>query len=110
MQFLESEVARGYLSSVESILHFGLGSDKVVDSLHITWPNGREQHIKNVQADQVLSISYDASATVSPVTNAKQNTGLFDEVKDVLVYNHEEEDFIDYNVQRTLPHKFSQSG
>src|SRR5688500_11442279 len=41
--FAEQEVARGYLSSVEDILHFGLGKSTSVDSIRIIWPDGKTQ-------------------------------------------------------------------
>lgn len=53
-QTLEQQCARGYLSSVSPLLHFGLGSATQVDSLVTTWPDGRQQILTNVPADQKL--------------------------------------------------------
>ena len=58
MQYAEQQVARGYLSSVEDIIHFGLGNSTIVDSVRIIWPDGDSQKIENVKADQVLTIKY----------------------------------------------------
>ncbi len=42
--------AKGYLSSVERILTFGLGDAEAADSVEITWPSGKVQTLKAVKA------------------------------------------------------------
>ena len=103
---------RGYLSQPEATLHFGLGKTSVVDSISVTWPNGDIQKLKGDGVDKVLEISYDPDAS-SPTTFKKSKANpLFTEISDSLNLMHfaEEKDFIDFNFQRTLPHKFSQYG
>lgn len=112
MQYLEHEVARGYLSSVENIDHFGLGSTTQVDSINVQWPDGREQRLKNVTADQVLVVSHEQAA-VPAVRPLEEHSGtMLQEVSKQLrlSFKHSETDKIDFNLQRTLPHKFSQYG
>jgi beta-lactamase superfamily II metal-dependent hydrolase len=53
-QLLEQMPARGYLSAVSHVLHFGLGELKHVDSLHVRWNGGKEQWLTNVPANKVL--------------------------------------------------------
>lgn len=111
MQSFEHYVARGYLSSVEDIIHVGLGDATIVDSISIVWPNGNLQQLRNIRANQVLTITYDSQsrkATLNDVADA----GYFSDVSKQLNlrYKHQEDDRIDFNIQRTLPHKFSQSG
>ncbi len=48
--------ARGYLSSVEMPLTFGLGPAERVDSLVIRWPDGREQSVAPDEVDRVITI------------------------------------------------------
>ncbi len=64
MQYAEQQVARGYLSSVEDVIHFGLGNSTTVDSVRIFWPDGDSKKIENVKGDQLLTIKY-ASEEVS---------------------------------------------
>jgi hypothetical protein len=45
-----------YLSASDKRLHFGLGGDKAVKMLEITWPSGTVQHLENVPADQILIV------------------------------------------------------
>jgi hypothetical protein len=55
--------ARGYLSSVEPVLTFGLGQVDRVDSLKITWPSGAVTTRENVPVDQLHRIVEDAPAS-----------------------------------------------
>ncbi|QJW89738.1 VCBS repeat-containing protein [Spirosoma taeanense] len=55
-QFLEQMPTRGYQSSVSPRLHFGLGTDPVIDSLRVVWPGGNQQLLTSVKADQLLTL------------------------------------------------------
>ncbi|MDT7830162.1 FG-GAP-like repeat-containing protein [Pricia sp. S334] len=103
---------RGYLSQPETILHFGLGNRSNIDSLKINWPNGNEQMLGKVSADTVVTIPYSPHPIHSDKTNAPRQSPLFEEVSDRYGLDHfaGDHDFIDFNFQSTLPHKFSQYG
>lgn len=64
-QFLEQNIHRGFQSSVSPILHFGLGNVSIVDSLVVTWPDGRESTEINVQANQQLVLNQSDSGKSS---------------------------------------------
>ncbi|WP_276366414.1 VCBS repeat-containing protein [Chryseolinea sp. H1M3-3] len=111
--YAEQEVARGYLSSVEDILHFGLGTNSTIDSLRVIWPDGKSEKMSNLKADQVLTLKYDASKGQPYKIKADDaSPALFKEVSNALglIFKHKEQDKIDFNLQRTLPHKFTQAG
>lgn len=101
---------RGYLSKPENTQHFGLGSAATVDSVRVIWPDRRCTTLKQVAADQVLTVGYQADAPLLP--SASLSPGLFTEAATEvgLAWKDEENDYIDFNFQRTLPHKFSQYG
>ncbi len=61
-------LARGYLSSSEPMLQFGLGEDTVIDRLVITWPSGRVQTWKNVAVDQRYLIAEPAGPAPDSVS------------------------------------------
>ena len=112
-QVLENNPYRGYLSSMQNIAHFGLGNITSVDSVIIKWPNGRSQMLKNVKADQLLKANTTGAKNAPLLQNetfAKNN--LFREVTNSvgINYQHEENDFVDFNIQKLLPHKFSEYG
>ena len=57
IQYLEHNPFRGYQSTVDAILHFGLGEQETIDSLTIEWPNGQTTTITNPSIDTLLEVS-----------------------------------------------------
>ena len=58
---------RGYMSTVDDRLHFGLGTAARADSVEVRWRDGRHQVIRNVGADQ-LFIARQSDAKDAPPT------------------------------------------
>jgi enediyne biosynthesis protein E4 len=58
--------ARGYLSTSEPAVHFGLGADAVVQRLVVDWPSGRRQTFTNLAADRRYTVTEPADAPVAP--------------------------------------------
>ncbi|WP_425639156.1 VCBS repeat-containing protein [Algoriphagus yeomjeoni] len=56
LYYQEQQVYKGYQGNVSSILHFGLGNEKV-DSIEVRWKNSKINRIKNVESNQILEIS-----------------------------------------------------
>ena len=115
LQFHEQNLSRGYLSSVDAVVHFGLGSSQKIDTVLITWPDGASQLMTNVKVDQRMKVAYNDDSVAIPTLSIAKDRNLSNLLKEVsreraLSYIHFEEDKIDYNVQRTLPHKFTQYG
>lgn len=115
MQYFEQSFYRGFLSSVDETIHVGLGKITKVDSILVRWPDGLIAKLENVQANQLLTIEYKKQAGTSPSSitreSAKHTTLVEREDRKLKIfYKHEEEDKIDFNLQRTLPHKFTQAG
>jgi hypothetical protein len=109
MQFLQNYPVRGYLSSVERTIHVGLGRATHVDSIVVTWPNGDVQKLTKINGNSHINITQGVGTkTITRVegeTLFQRNASI-----DAIQFKHEEDDRIDFNIQRTLPHKFSQSG
>lgn len=103
---------RGYLSQPEQTLHFGLGSIEKVDSILITWAGGNLQKLKIAAVDTTLPISYEPNRSFIKKSSNTTTSALMTEVSDAYNLKHlsRDIDFIDFNFQRTLPHKFSQYG
>lgn len=55
LRVLQNYNTRGFQSSIEPTLLFGLGKSDKVDTVQVTWPDGRLQVISNVKADQTLT-------------------------------------------------------
>jgi hypothetical protein len=111
-QVHEHSPYRGYLSTVEGIAHFGLGQATQVDEVKVTWPNGLVQVLANVPADQVLTVDIRQAKPAPLPAPPKTPTPLLTDLTDSLGLGiiHEELDAIDFNVQKLLPHKFTQYG
>jgi enediyne biosynthesis protein E4 len=60
-QYNQATTAVSYNSSSDKRVHFGLGSAGVVDTIELTWPSGIRQILKNVKADQILTVTESAS-------------------------------------------------
>ncbi|HET6256954.1 MAG TPA: VCBS repeat-containing protein [Puia sp.] len=113
-QVYENTPYRGYLSTIEDIAHFGLGKVTVVDTLLVKWPDGKVQEWLNVPADQRLVADYRNARRQDAVEkgSAVAAGAIFREITDSigLHFKQEQRDYIDFNVQKMLPHKFSQYG
>lgn len=111
IQMQEQMPFRGYLSSVDRTLVFGLGSNTIVDSLVVIWPNDKKQTISNIYADQVITC-YQKNAHEVFYPAPLPTVHLFTEVtkeKNVL-YQHQDVPVNDFAAQRLLPQKYSQLG
>lgn len=112
-QFTEQFLTRGYSSSVDPIIHFGLSDQIGIDSIRVTWPvTGYSSLVTNIKASQTIDINEMNSI---PFTYALGSSGtddrLFNECKGILDYLHEQTDFNDFGLnQKIIPHKFSQIG
>nr|WP_299486165.1 VCBS repeat-containing protein [uncultured Allomuricauda sp.] len=101
---------RGYLSSVESSLHFGLGDIKKIDSAIVTWPNKMQEVLKNIPVNQELVLHQNNAQTFKK-NNVKKTVGLFKKSDSIgLEFTHKENDFVDYKIQPLLPHMLSKNG
>lgn len=94
---------RGYLSTTENAIHFGLGTEEKVDSLRVIWPNGSSQTLKNVAVDQLLVLDY-KNASDHTERKAKKGTPAFTDITSELgiSYTHQEDQYIDFIKQPTL--------
>jgi hypothetical protein len=112
-QFWENTPYRGYLSTIQDVAHFGLDSITTIDSVIIRWPNLKKQILLHVKADQTINVNIENAALSYDFNISKIDTAaLFCNVTDSLNihYIQKDKDFIDFNIQKLLPHKFSEFG
>jgi hypothetical protein len=103
-------LARGYLSSSEPMLHFGLGEDTVIKRLVVTWPSGRVQTWENVEVDQRYVIT--EPAVVSQPAQPSPPRASFQEVSHELGLSvRMREDAVDEaSLQHLVPFRFNRRG
>ena len=61
----EVDGGSSHASQNSSILHFGLGQTKKIDSLIISWPGGKKQYLLNVDSNQLIEINEKISDELS---------------------------------------------
>ena len=102
-------LARGYLSSSEPILHFGLGEESVIKKLTIDWPSGHQQIFTNLASDQRYTITEPAGpATRSPP--APLPPGQFTEVGQAAGLTLVTEESFETENQPLVPMRFDRRG
>ena len=111
-QVYEYTPYRGYMSSVEQVAHFGLGAISLIDSLIVIWPDQSYQKIKQVKTNQRIQISYSPTDSINLLTLRTSHSSYFGEITMAsgINYRAEEDEFIDFNMQRLIPHKLTQYG
>lgn len=99
---------RGFQSSVEPIIHVGLGEIKNVD-VEIIFPSGKRIFLSNQTVDTLLILDEQQANLVMP--SHKLQSNLFEDVTtSVLNYAHNETAYIDYKREPLLPYKLSEQG
>jgi enediyne biosynthesis protein E4 len=110
MQYQYCSPYRGYLSTNEQTLHFGIENDQV-DSLKVLWPDGNVQIMHAIKPKQVLTLDYKngINNNTDSIISTKNNP-LFTAVSKAVTYKHSEDYFVDFKVQQLLPHMHSRLG
>ena len=114
MFYAEHQIHRGYKSTVESTEHFGLGKITTIDSVIVEWQSGKRETLKNLTANQLVTLEEKNSSHSIDVENRSLTETIFKEVhKKYNVYHRPngDEDFVDFKQGQTLlPQKYSQLG
>jgi hypothetical protein len=112
--YLEQMPMRGYLSTSDSRPNLGLGSLKIIDSLIIEWPDHKVTILRNVAADQTLTL-YQKDGMVSDFHSAdslRTNHDFFIDItkEKKIDFVHKENDFNDFQRDPLLYHMMSTEG
>jgi enediyne biosynthesis protein E4 len=108
-QVMEQQPERGFQSSMDPELVFGLNDVAVVDSALIKWPNNKVQKLTNIKADTTLVV-YQQSATQDYVASVPSSEQLYANVAAKKIkgnYTHHENDYIDFDDEPLLPKMLS---
>ncbi len=113
IQYQQLMLTRGFQSSSDTKLHFGLDSVKYIDSILVVWPNQKYQVIKNIPARGFMEVNQSAAGNkfdyeVWFPAKRKQFTDISQQL--MINYYHQENDFLDYNKQYLIPHQLSTKG
>jgi enediyne biosynthesis protein E4 len=108
-QMQEQSPVRGYFSSVDQTLLFGLGPNTRVDSLVINWPDDRRQTIYDVHADSLLTLEQKNASLPLPQRADKKPPLFTDAAAETnILYRHKENVYNDFAAGILIPQKYSQ--
>ncbi len=99
---------RGFQSSVTDVLHFGLGTHTMIDSVVATWPDGKTSSLQNVKADQTVLLN---SRAAHPTLFTKKETATL--LRSNNPINYEQKEGVatdDFTNQPLLLHSFNAQG
>jgi len=111
LQYFENKTVRGYLSSNEPIVHFGLGHQPKIDSMTVQWNDGKVSRLGEVAVNGLVEVDY-ATASSKPLYIPQRHTEFAEATTQLLnvPFVHHENEFNEYKDQTLLPHMFSKSG
>ena len=103
---------RGFKSSVDCRLHFGLGSESIIDSLLVNWPDGKITFLQDVAVNQFLILDQKDAENRNSIIPGRQQSQIFINVNKVagLDFTHRENDFVDFERDRLLFRMLSNEG
>lgn len=110
IQTQELTLTRGFQSSVEPVLHFGLGFQSKILKLKIVWPDGKTQQIDNPSANNMVIMDYNMARNSNK--QEKRRPYRFRDITESsnLEFMHSEDLFDDYALEPLLPYKYSMMG
>ena len=109
LYFQEQFPVRGFQSSVDQVLNFGIGRNNKIDSVMVIWPDDHMQKIEKLKADQQLTLDwgnahfiwkYDSVSVSNPYFTASGSPDFV----------HHENEFNDFSVQSLMPNFLSRQG
>lgn len=110
-QMLQQMPNRGFQSSVDLQLVFGLGKNPKVDSVTVLWPNDRQQVIRGIRADSTYLLNQQSATELwTPARNKNQPQFSDITATSGLDFVHREADFVDYNQNPLLKQMYSRLG
>lgn len=115
LQMQEENPVKGYISSMDYPLIFGLAKDSTVDTLQVIWPDGNSQLLTHLHANQTIHLfqknAHDHQNLLP--REVPDSMRLFRNVRSAvgLSYVHKENtSYIDFNQQPLIPHMLSTEG
>ncbi|TVQ04905.1 MAG: hypothetical protein EA359_04920 [Balneolaceae bacterium] len=115
-QYIYHSPYRGYMSTMDGRVHFGLGEAEWADSLKIIWPDGRQQLLKDIPSNQVISLHQsEAVHDIFEDPVSKRNKATYfhsiDPASIGLTFIHRDDhQSVDYSVQSMLHYMVSRQG
>ena len=98
-QIQEFQPVKGYMSSVDPRLNFGVGKYRQIDSVHIDWPTGKRTVLTKIAANQVL-FPKESDAKARQIELKTPAPYFTPAVAFTFPYLHQESEFVDFDRDR----------
>lgn len=111
--FSEQVPTRGFQSSMDYVMHFGLGKTSEKCAIRVIWADGKESNLNDVLVNQTLEIDYsNIEKTDGNGMEKTTQTPIFKNVTNSFSakYQHKENQFVDFDRDRLLYHFLSTEG
>ncbi|MDQ6768819.1 MAG: VCBS repeat-containing protein [Gemmatimonadota bacterium] len=113
--YQELEPTRGFQSSVDYVLTFGLGKADSAQTVSVEWPDHRVSVMKGVAANQRITFKQVGATIEAPAPQPLLPTSpkpVFADVtaRTALDFVHRENDFVDFDRERLMPKMLSTEG
>ncbi len=107
-QVLEQYASRGFQSSKDYSLHFGVGKETTIDTLKVDWPNGKSQLLLNIKNNQTIELNYTNATDIAETT--PNIASIFKDITNQISPKHytPQNIFNDFKRESLLPHKMSE--
>ncbi len=112
MQMQECQPVRGYQSSIDPRLIFGLDQTQTIDSMWVIWPNDMYQRLYAVKANQQIELFQKDANEKFNYNIFHDNHVLLEETSPdlYLPFKHKENKFVEFTREGLLPHMLSAEG
>lgn len=107
--YREQQLARGFQSSVDPVLTFGLGQVQHVN-LKVIWPSGFVSHLDSIATNKRIRIFENQATQALDQYSVVQSQQGFTSVGSLDDYRHAERNFVDFHRERLTFHKISTEG
>jgi hypothetical protein len=111
-QTLEQMPSRGFQSSVDPVLNFGLGNTDHIDSLSVHWPGGRYAKLKNIPVDTTITLHQKDALSFS-TWEPENKKPLYKNIASTLIkgnIHHTENEYSDFDREKLIPKMLSTEG
>jgi enediyne biosynthesis protein E4 len=113
LSYQEQMPMRGFESTVDTRLNFGLGQCKKIDSVIVMWPDGRITKLRDVKPNQHLTIKQ-SEAIVESIVNGQwsMSSTFFSSPSNNygLDFIHRENAYVDFDRDKLIFHMLSTQG
>ena len=109
-QLQELYPVRGYQSSVDYVLNFGMGKDSSIDNIKVIWPDGKQTVVAKPAINKLLTI--DAAGSMLPGEIPENKKSLFTDITATagIDFVQLENEYVDFKRELLMPYQLSKQG